>query len=142
MGDRKGIEPVLSVMAILRQLISSYDLARDATQNSSLFPHRNRDSGVCSCTTDFYSEILSVGTVLSAASSGSRKESVVGSRRNRAEYSVGGVHVAHSRSRNRSQWSDTASMSVIAIFPQLTNRRLIQLSGIESPAENAVIARP
>jgi hypothetical protein len=90
-----------------------YDLARDATQNFSLFPHRNRDSGVCFCTPDFYSQILSVGTVLSAASSGSRKESVVGSRGDRAKYSVGGVHVAHSWSRNRSQWSDPASMSAI-----------------------------
>src|SRR4029077_1216007 len=79
----------------------------------------NRDSGVCFCTPDFYSQILSVGTVLSAASSGSRKESVVGSRWDRAKYSVGGVYVAHSRSCHRAQWS--------LLFKTLVRRRESEL---------------
>ena len=99
----------MSVMAILRQLTSVlYDPARDSAQGFSLFSHSNRDSSVCFCTPDFYSQILSVGTVLSAASPGSRKEPVVGSCRDGAKYSFGGGHVAHSRSCNRSQWPDPA----------------------------------
>jgi hypothetical protein len=88
-----------------------YDSARDIAQGFGVFPHSNRDSGVCFCAPDFYSQILSVGTVLSAASSGCRKESLVCSCRNGTQYPVGGSDVAHSRSCHRSQWPHPASLS-------------------------------
>ena len=97
-----------------------YDLARDIAQGFGVFPHSNRDSGICFCTPDFHSQVLSVGAILSAASSSSRKEPLVGSCRDGAKYPFGRGHVAHSRSCHSSQWLDPASMSAMAIFQQLS----------------------
>jgi hypothetical protein len=102
---------------MFRQLIRAlYDLARDIAKGFGVFPHSNRDTGVCFCSPDFHSQIVSVGTVLPAALSGSRKESLVGSCRDGAKYPFGCGYVAHSRSCHRFQWHDPASMSAMAIF--------------------------
>ena len=94
------------------------DLARDIAQGVSVFPHRHRCFGDCFRTPDFHSKIFSVGTVLSAASSGSRTEPTVRSCRDGAKYPFGCGHVAHRRSRHHSQWADSAAMSVMAISRQ------------------------
>jgi len=52
------------------------------------------------------------------------------------------IHVSGSESRRRGPDVASEVNERKEMFRQLRNRRLIQLSGIDSPAEKAVIAMP